>query len=279
MNSGFGVFHTFAPTLNPYLDDLDGGRGAISVFGQRNPIYSISGGTGIGANYQLTDQLLVTASYMAGGGSAPNPEAGKGLFNGNYSAFGQLTWNPIEQFSMAAVYSNTYAQPGTAGLNYNSLLVAGTAEANTLAGQVRLGTDRFFKQQPVVANSYGAQFSWQPMPEFALGGWFTAFYPRLIGRGDGEILTYALTFAFPDLGKEGNLLGFVVGAEPYLTSFKGGDPQDFKVDIPLHIEAFYRHQINDNISITPGVIWLTAPNQNNGNPDSFIATLRTTFQF
>jgi carbohydrate-selective porin OprB len=51
------------------------------------------------------------------------------------------------------------------------------------------------------------------------------------------------------------------------------------VDVPLHIEAFYRHQINDNISITPGIIWLTAPNQNNDNSDAVIATLRTTFQF
>ena len=74
-------------------------------------------------------------------------------------------------------------------------------------------------------------------------------------------------------------MGFVVGAEPYLTSFQGGDPQDFRVDLPLHIEAFYRHQINNNISITSGIIWLTAPNQDNRNPDSFIATLRTTFQF
>ena len=142
-----------------------------------------------------------------------------------------------------------------------------------------MGTSKLFQQQPVISNSYGAQFSWQPIPEFALGGWFTAIYPRLIGRGDGEILTYALTFAFPDLGKQGNLLGFVVGAEPYLTSFKGGNPQPFKVDLPLHIEAFYRYQVNDNISITPGFIWLTAPNQDNSNPDDVIATIRTTFQF
>ncbi len=50
-------------------------------------------------------------------------------------------------------------------------------------------------------------------------------YPRLIGKGDGQILTYALTFAFPDVGKEGNLLGLVIGPEPYLTSFDGGNPQ------------------------------------------------------
>ncbi len=95
----------------------------------------------------------------------------------------------------------------------------------------------------------------------------------MIGRGDGEILSYALTFAFPDLGKEGNLLGLVVGAEPYLTSFLGGNPQPFKVGLPLHIEAFYRYQINNNISITPGLIWLTAPNQDNNNDDNVIATI------
>jgi carbohydrate-selective porin OprB len=70
-----------------------------------------------------------------------------------------------------------------------------------------------------------------------------------------------------------------VGAEPYLTRFEGGNPLNFQVDIPWHIEAFYRHQINNNISITPGVIWLLAPNQNNENSDAVIVTIRTAFQF
>jgi hypothetical protein len=48
----------------------------------------------------------------------------------------------------------------------------------------------------------------------------------------------------------------------------------FKVDLPLHIEAFYRYQFNDRISLTPGLIWLTAPNQDNDNPDAVIVTLR-----
>ncbi|QYO64707.1 carbohydrate porin [Leptolyngbya sp. 7M] len=130
----------------------------------------------------------------------------------------------------------------------------------------------------MITNGYGVQFNWQPSARFSISGWFSTFYPRLIGEGDGNILTYALTFALPDLGQRGNLLGLVVGAEPYLTEM-GGDPQDFAVDVPLHIEAFYRHRLNDNIFITPGVIWLTAPNQSNDNPDAIIATLRTTFLF
>ena len=280
VSQGFDIFHAFAPTLNPYLDDLDLGRGAISVFGQRNPIYSTGGGSGIGANLQITDGLLLSTGYLAGGESAPNPSEGAGLFNGGYAVLGQLTWKVNQKFSLAGVYSNAYAPPGTFGSNYNGLAVSGTAVANTLGGQVSLaGLNPDLNQQPVVSNTYGAQFSWQFNPKFALSGWFGASYPRLIGRGEGEILTYSLTFAFPDLGKEGNLLGLVVGAEPYLTSFSGGNPQPFKVDLPLHIEAFYRYQINDNISITPGLIWLTAPNQDNNNDDNVIATIRTTFQF
>jgi carbohydrate-selective porin OprB len=92
-------------------------------------------------------------------------------------------------------------------------------------------------------------------------------------------LTYALTFAFPDLVKEGDLLGFVVGAEPYLTEFEGGNPQSFDVDLPLHLEAFYRFQFSDYISVTPGVIVLTAPNQDRDNNTRIIGTVRTTFQF
>ncbi|QYO68528.1 carbohydrate porin [Leptolyngbya sp. 7M] len=45
------------------------------------------------------------------------------------------------------------------------------------------------------------------------------------------------------------------------------------------MEGFYRWQLTPNISLTPGVIWLTAPNQDNRNDDTVIAVLRTTFNF
>ncbi|PHM08572.1 carbohydrate porin, partial [Nostoc sp. 'Peltigera malacea cyanobiont' DB3992] len=37
--------------------------------------------------------------------------------------------------------------------------------------------------------------------------------------------------------------------------------------------------VSDNISVTPGVIWLTSPGQNSDNDDAIIGTLRTTFTF
>jgi carbohydrate-selective porin OprB len=45
------------------------------------------------------------------------------------------------------------------------------------------------------------------------------------------------------------------------------------------VEAFYQYRLNDNISITPGVVWLTAPDHNQRNQDVVIGTVRTTFTF
>jgi hypothetical protein len=268
------------PTLNPLLDDRATGTGALSLFGQYNSIYALGlTGAGAGINWKLNDQFLLTGAYVADGFGANNPESGSGFFNGGYSAFGQLTWTPSHKFGVAATYHNTYFTSGRFGFNYNGLPLMGTAVANTLAGQTRLAPGLFFDPSPVITNSYGLQAFYQISPKFVISGWFGASYARLIGEGDGTILNYALTFGFPDLGKERNLLGFVIGAEPYLTDFDGGNPQDFKTDIPLHLEAFYRYQVTDNISITPGFIVLTAPNQDASNGVDVIANIRTTFTF
>ncbi|MEH2239963.1 MAG: carbohydrate porin [Nostoc sp.] len=39
------------------------------------------------------------------------------------------------------------------------------------------------------------------------------------------------------------------------------------------------YKLSDNISITPGVIWLTARDHNNQNDDIVIDTVRITFTF
>ncbi len=268
------------PTVNPFVGDHYKGTGSLSMFGQHNAIYALGAtGAGAGVNFHVSKQLLLSAAYVADGVTASNPGASAGLFNGGYTAFGQLTWTPSPRFTLATTYANTYFSSGRFGFNYNGLPVMGTAVANTLAGQTRLAPGPLFNPPPVIVNSYGVQASFVVNPKFAISGWFGASYATLIGQGDGTIFNYALTFAFPDLGKKGNLLGFVVGAEPYLTRFRGGNPQPFTTDIPFHLEAFYRYQLTNNIAITPGFIVLTAPNQNASNGTDLIGTIRTTFTF
>lgn len=280
--SSLSTFHPFVPTLNPLFDDNSGGKGSLSEFGQRNPIYAATaGGTGLILNYKILDNLKLSGGYLADGlFAASNPEAGRGLFNGDYGAIGQLTWDVTDTFSLAGIYGNAYNSPGRFGFNYNGLGVSGTGVANSLAGQdLPLGDLVGVPQFPVISNGYGVNFSWQANSSFVVNGWFSTVYSRLIGQGDGNILTYAVNFGFPDVGKEGNLLGFVVGAQPYLTHFRGGNPQPFEVDVPWHLEGFYRYSINDRIAITPGFIWLLNPNQDSQNSTDLIGTVRTTFAF
>ncbi|MGB3206115.1 MAG: carbohydrate porin, partial [Crinalium sp.] len=76
--------------------------------------------------------------------------------------------------------------------------------------------------------------------------------------------------------------GIIVGMEPKLTRVSGpistlGLSKD--PDTSLHIEGFYQYQLTDNIAVTPGIIWLTAPDHNNANQDIVIGTVRTTFSF
>ena len=77
--------------------------------------------------------------------------------------------------------------------------------------------------------------------------------------------------ALPDFGKKGNILGIFAGAQPYLGNNSN--------DKPYHVEGFYKYRLSDNISITPGIIWLTNPGQISNNDDAVIGTFRTTFTF
>ena len=116
-----------------------------------------------------------------------------------------------------------------------------------------------------------------------VGGAFTQVETRStlngqLDEGGQDVINWAATLAFPDLGKEGSLAGIIIGREPYVSDSSIdalGEDDDFS----LHVEGFYQYQITDNISITPGVVWITAPDSNDNNDDLVIGTIRTTFTF
>lgn len=258
------------PSVNPYFEDFDQGTTTLSPFGQRNPILRLGGGTGGAFVYFINPQLSIGAGAYAGEGF--NPEEKKGLFNGSYSAGATLRWQPRPDLGFGLSYIHAYFRTGQFGFDdngktYGAPAVVGTGlMTNTLA------------EDPVVANAYGAEVSWRVSPKFNLGAWGGLTKVRAIGSGDGDIWTYAVTMAFPDLGKNGNLGGIIVGSQPYLADFDHA-PENFTNDVPIHVEAFYRYQVNDFVSVTPGFVWNTAPNQNADNEDIFMWVLRTTFLF
>lgn len=262
--------HDFTNVLNPFLADSD--LGAISRFGRRNPIYRLpNANAGVGASIQLSEAIAFDFGYLAG--EANNPNSGTGLFNGDYGAIAQLTLtsNSSDRFGVGLTYIHSYAG-ASQGLD------SGTGSTGATLSSI--GSQEI--ELPVVANSYGIQANYQIGNNLAISGWIGYTAARAIGLGDAQIWNYAVTVAFLDLGKEGNLGGLVVGMQPKLTTTSAGLRAVGQLpdsDTSLHIEGFYRHQLSDNIAITPGLIWLTAPNHDRSNNDIVIGTIRTTFEF
>lgn len=289
-----GLHADYADVSNPYFYDGDGGNGGISAFSQQSPIYRIGGGAGaaislgIGRGGSFFKPSSLTVGYLAGGSgtnrrgnspfSANSPLDENGLFDGNYAALGQLNFNVSNRFGFALTYVHGYHNQGSdifdAGGGVNGRVV-GTSLAN-LPSRMMPGD----QERPTITNSYGASAALRLSKNFSLSGWATRTDARVIGRGDAEIWSYGLGVAIPNFGREGNVLGLFAGAEPHVRSLEapGPDPR-FSRDIPWHIEGFYKLQLSDNISVTPGVIWLMSPNQSEDNDDIFIGTLRTTFTF
>ncbi len=266
--------------------DGDGGSGAISAFGTRSPIYSPPGETGLGIIHRFGEKLEFSAGYLAGEASDPNQ--GAGLFNGSYSALGQLTITPFEKLGIALTYVNGYNQSDTGVgsdlANIQSLTSTEIDDPNTVdPGALEGGV-------PTSSNSYGAQFSFALSDRLVIGGWgglskvrtldAVSVDGQTVERGSQDIWNWAATLAFPDLGKEGSLGGIIVGMEPWVSS-SSIDTPGFGEDEEksLHAEAFYQYQLNDNIAITPGVIYVNKPDNNDDNDDLFIGALRTTFSF
>ncbi|MEH1822449.1 MAG: iron uptake porin [Nostoc sp.] len=108
-----------------------------------------------------------------------------------------------------------------------------------------------------------------------------------VNRGDkADIWNWAVTLALPDLGKKGNLGGLIFGQPPKVTSNDFGPAvltatsnlrEDS--DTSFHLEGLYRYQVNNNISITPGLIVIFNPEQNSNNDTIYTGVVRTTFRF
>lgn len=258
----------YADTFNAGLESGGGGNGALSRFGERNPLYRYGlGGQGAGLRYQFGEKVELSLGYLADAGS--NPAPGAGLFNGGYSGLGQLVIKPSDRLKFGITYLNSY---DTSGTTFN---LGGTGTTLANLGDPTLGLGN----TPVLTNSYGLQGQFDVSDRLSFRGWAGFSDATLIQTGEGEIWTYGLAMTLADLGKEGNMGALIVGAEPYLGSLTTAANPTFTNDTPIHVEALYKHQLSDRISLTPGIIWLTAPNQNNANSDVVIGTLRTTFSF
>src|ERR687886_659212 len=117
-----GIHSDYAPTLNPYFEDYDGGNGALTTFASESPIYRIGGGAGaavsfgVGPLQSILGPSTLTVGYLAGTGAlgANNPNEKAGLFDGDYSALAQLNVNVGDRIGLGLTYVHGYHNKNTA---------------------------------------------------------------------------------------------------------------------------------------------------------------------
>jgi hypothetical protein len=246
--------------VDPLSPVESSGSGAISRFGRHNPIYRESSGAGFGVNYLLSDRASFSLAYLAS--DAEDPEGKEGLFNGNYGALAQLTFAPMQNLDLGLTYIHAYYnEDGGVNLTGNT----GSTNARRPFGNVATSAD-----------SLGLEATWRISPKFIISGWAGYEFARSeISDDEADIFNYAVILALPDLGGKGNLAAFVFGMPPKVI-----DSTQVEDDhTSLHIEAFYRLQLTDNIAITPGIFLVTNPEHNDNNDTIYVGAIRTTFNF
>lgn len=265
----------FSVPINPYFESsFASGANGISRFSRRALVYNYGdNGPGIAILQRLGKRFQAGVAYSAPNGG--NPSANNGLFSGRYLVLGQILYTaPGSNFRISAAYVNTYSPPNTQGFNGTNF---GPAAGSNLVNSTVPGAG-------TIGNLYGVQAFYRIDPKFAINGWVSYGVHRYLGRGDGRAMDWALGLSFPDLFSQGSLGGLFVGMAPRLISLSknvnlGAGLGQADKDVSLHVEAFYQYKLTDNIDITPGLIWVTAPDSNASNPGSLYGWVRALFRF
>lgn len=259
------------------INPLEGsGEGAISLLGQRNPILAIGNGTGgVGFDWQISDRLSLQGIYSAEIPSFPNNIQAGGLFGGRYTAGTQLTIAPTNNIDVGVHYLFSHSPDG--------LLGTGIGDAQLISP--------FAPTTAFDTHAVGASVAWRINPNFHLGGWGGWTHNDAVNLpGSVETTNWMAFAAFHNLLHPGNLGGILVGQPPKITSstlpegfnfpnFSNGGTAGGRDDTSLHVELFYRAQLNDNLSLTPGVFVVFNPDHNAANDALIVAALRATFRF
>ncbi|WP_445631058.1 iron uptake porin [Nostoc sp. DSM 114167] len=259
------------------ISPLEGSSdGAISLFGQRNPILSIGNGSGgIGFDWQISDRISLQGVYSAEIPNFSGDTKQGGLFGGRYTAGAQLSLAPTNNIDVGVHYLYSHSPDG--------LLGGGIGDSQLISP--------FANPTAFDTQAIGATVAWRINPNLQLGGWggFTSSKPFKLS-GSVETTNWMVFAAFPNLLHPGNLGGVLVGQPPKITSstlpdgfnfpnFSDGGTAGGRSDTSIHVEVFYRAQLSDNIALTPGLFVIFNPDHNAANDALIVGTLRASFRF
>ncbi len=269
------------PAIIPFASE---GQGAISRFGGLNPVLRVSGGTtqtglasAVGFIWNVSPKVDLRALYGNVNGSIPgkgaNNPLGAGFFGGSSIVATQLTLKPAKTLDIGINYANSYHEINILGLGLASV----SSHALNIPGSTGLGPS-------VNVNSIGSSFAWRFAPKVALTGYGAYFFADSANgpSASSTFNTYMVGLYFSDLFKKGNTAGLIFGQPLHRISAGGAaslKEAGTKYATPYQVEAFYKFQVNDNLSITPGGFILFNAESDSRNDVTKVGVLRTTFTF
>jgi hypothetical protein len=96
----------------------------------------------------------------------------------------------------------------------------------------------------------------------------TALGIKMTDAGDtAQLNSWMVGFSFKDVFLQGNKAGFAIGGVPTVTSNDSGWGTD--KSSPIALETWYQFQVTDNISVTPGVFWISGQRLDNDNAGKY----------
>lgn len=252
--------------------------GPISAFAQRNPILNTGFGQGgIGIDWQFAKRASLQAIYST---NIPGFFVSSNGATGHNTLGVELTLTPVDPVDVTLYYVNDYSPDG------NLLSFAGDSQLTAIASSTN-------KSASLQTNAVGASLNWRISPRISVGGWAGYTNSRIPGKSGTVATTNYMVFVnFPDLFKTGNLGGIYIGQPPKIVSSnlatsdnvpdfldtglgrRGGQP-----GTTTHVEVFYRLQVNNNVSVTPGLILIFQPDHTPNSDPIAVGVLRTSFSF
>lgn len=276
------------PAITPFADE---GQEAISRFAALNPVVRVSGGTSgtglasaAGFIWSISDKLDLRALYGSVNANLPGeaPDVlpgvsgtplGAGVFSGSSVVAAQLTIKPTNSIDIGLNYAHSY----------HDINILGTGLSRSDSNALALATPDL--GVPVKFNSVGGTVTWRLTPKVSLSGYGAYIFVNDSSgavEASADFSSWMVGLHFKDLLKEGNAAGLIFGQPLYRVDAGGqGLLAEPGVDraTPYHLEAYYRFQLTNNISITPGAFVLFNPEGDSRNDTTGVGVIRTTFTF
>jgi hypothetical protein len=225
--------------------------------GGNNLLYPDASGTGFGTTWEVNPNWNLSLNYITFNGSFARqvpPGITEGLFGDDYQLTAQLAYQSNSgrfQAALGYAYRNSSAFGADTGTQ-RALFPFGP-RVKTWTNNIGLNLAYALSPQFNISGSYGYAWAGSPSKEYLLG-------VPMVGGPTGAsagIMNWSIGLGFSDVFVKGNSAGIGVGQLPYVVSNASGWGTDAA---PTAVEAWYKFQVTDNISVMPGLYYISNSN-------------------